>query len=323
MTNVQQTQLKALTELVLNHANWMTTVCQQLHEQNSIASSTLQALQAVQVELGSIKPVTNSWAWPITSQLETGLEAECTVDRPISSACVSTAPSAPRSTNSGCSSPSASFSAQTSRQTSADAETALPCSLPDPFLCATSTGIAGWSSTGTGMRLQLERSQAMPTRERSYNPGRFTIRPEESLLIPFSASLSLGRQQFFALLANGQEADIIAATKTADTQVLNSIDERQHMTALHFAACRGLTNVCRAILARADFCARSTTDYKGNTAMHVAVEFGHSEVCRVLLDADYLLAMVPNHAGLTPAEMCRSDPSICSVFQESWNRRRA
>lgn len=57
------------------------------------------------------------------------------------------------------------------------------------------------------------------------------------------------------------------------------------MTALHFAALNGHTQVSKAILARPDFAAINEPDGLGRTPLHCAALFGDVEICGKLLEA--------------------------------------
>ena len=54
-------------------------------------------------------------------------------------------------------------------------------------------------------------------------------------------------------------------------------------TALHWAAEKGLADVCMALLSRADFTELNAKDDNGQTALSLAAEKGLGDVCMALL----------------------------------------
>merc|ERR1712126_466308 len=74
-------------------------------------------------------------------------------------------------------------------------------------------------------------------------------------------------------------------------------------TALHIAAERGQTDVCRAIL-NSHVHEEDPTDTWGWTPLHVAAFEGHTEICRAILEVVEDKAPLDND-GITPLQVAR------------------
>ncbi|CAE8621238.1 unnamed protein product [Polarella glacialis] len=359
-------QLKTLTDLVYFQTEQTAMLNRQLQEQRSIINATVQAVQSLQVEVDLLRrdqPQSRNQGddgsagsgTVMTSQLGCATQASVSQwdgvvlgHRKFASAAESVVSSVSVDQEleptipllSGRPLVAAAFvrsppglaiqqpQLQLSRQTSPVSEEQSEDFTPS----ASGPGGDGASSLSPPPPQRPPPPQpqiAFPEQHQTPHMREYSGGKASSLLAPHpkvrtvSAEASDG---FFDVVRKGSEEEAIYAIQTISTRVLNHGDG-QHWTVLHIAASTGAVNVCRQILSRTDFQSIQAGDLEGNTAMHIATRHGNREICRVLLEADPMLAVLPNFAGQTPAELGaasgHADSFFNSVFQESMSRRRA
>mmetsp|Transcript_79051 Transcript_79051/g.142607 ORF Transcript_79051/g.142607 Transcript_79051/m.142607 type:complete len:367 (+) Transcript_79051:98-1198(+) len=362
-----QLQLKTLTEAVLRQAEQSAAVSQQLQEQGKLLNSTLQAVQALHIQVNSLRqklssgsgpnfksqaPENNSGDQPLFSRENSG-------DRPTVTP--TDGQSCGSSVSSACGDDQIFIGSERVELGAAGAKVlhsteAFNRSAPGLTLQPSVSAVGSFQRVSSEeevkqpqpqekqlqekqqaqqmhqylqqqiaqQMLQHQLSQQLPSQPSFSSPQPRLARAPSGRGEQSSASVEASTEEFFALMRAGSEEAIISALKGISAQVLNSTDG-QRLTALHYAAQYGSVNIVCHIIARPDFQALKAGDSRGNTAIHIATQKGHSEMCRILLALDPLAAVVPNSAGLTPAQMAveLADATVCSVFKQNWDRRRA
>eukprot|EP00928_Gymnodinium_smaydae_P002110 TRINITY_DN10744_c0_g1_i2.p1 TRINITY_DN10744_c0_g1~~TRINITY_DN10744_c0_g1_i2.p1 ORF type:complete len:1106 (-),score=159.58 TRINITY_DN10744_c0_g1_i2:260-3151(-) len=106
-----------------------------------------------------------------------------------------------------------------------------------------------------------------------------------------------------AMGKNPPNAAEVCRVLLQDPRIDPNIQSKSGETALHDAACHGLVDVCKVLLEDFRFSLASTTNSQDLSALDVAAQAGHREICNLILKNEKFAEV--NRCNYLAAEVCR------------------